>query len=163
MNKDNSGFTLVELLLVTAIIGLLSSIAVAGYGEYRAKAYSTTSMAALRAGISDMESYIMLENYQRDINGSATMQPDGTLQIHDDWNTLASSITLSKNTSAYMRTTNCGLLHTDQYLVVAHNLNASSRHSFIKSCDGRQGFFTIAKPVGDFYEVGANDTPGHFP
>jgi type IV pilus assembly protein PilA len=39
--KNQKGFTLVELLIVIAIIGILAAIAIPQFGSYRAKAYMT--------------------------------------------------------------------------------------------------------------------------
>jgi len=46
INKTNEdkGFTMVELLIVIAIIGILAQIAISSYVEYRAKAYNTAAI-----------------------------------------------------------------------------------------------------------------------
>ncbi len=159
---SQEGFTLIELLVVTAIVGLLSSIGVASVSEYRQRAYATHSMTNLKSGINDMEAYIMQENYLRDITGFKLINEDGTIE-RDNWEILSSATNVTINNQVYLRTTNCGLLHTDQYLVVAIHKFSDRRHSFIKSCDGRQGRFEIPKPVGEWYEENANSTPGHWP
>ncbi len=37
---DNKGFTLVELLVVVAIIGILASLGIANYNEFLSKSYA---------------------------------------------------------------------------------------------------------------------------
>lgn len=48
-NPVTGGFTLVELLIVMAIVGLLGALAVAGYRQLRARAGETSAISALRA------------------------------------------------------------------------------------------------------------------
>jgi type IV pilus assembly protein PilA len=46
--KGNHGFTLVEMLLVMAILAILTQMGLSGYLEYRRKAFDTTAMADAR-------------------------------------------------------------------------------------------------------------------
>ena len=47
--SNQSGFTLIEILIVAAIIGLLASIAFPYYGQYKQRAYDVHARAKLKA------------------------------------------------------------------------------------------------------------------
>lgn len=53
------GFTLMEVMVVMAIIGILASIAVPAYQRYTAQAHLTSAMGALRGQQLDVEQFMM--------------------------------------------------------------------------------------------------------
>ncbi len=73
----NSGFTLVELMVVVAIVGILSAIAIPNYQKYQAKARQSEAKIAL-AGIYTAESAFSADNgsFTQDIS-AAGYQPNG--------------------------------------------------------------------------------------
>jgi len=59
MNKK--GFTLIELMIVVAIIGILAAIAIPQFSSYRVKSYNTKASAELRSAYTACQVYFSTE------------------------------------------------------------------------------------------------------
>ena len=55
--SSQHGFTLIELLVVVSIIGIIASICIPMYLDYRARAYNTTATSDLKNIGTGMEAY----------------------------------------------------------------------------------------------------------
>ena len=68
MNVNNKGFSLVELMIVVAIIGLLAAIGVPQYAKFQARARQSEAKAALGAIYSASQSFFQEWNcYSSDL------------------------------------------------------------------------------------------------
>ncbi|MEW6428517.1 MAG: prepilin-type N-terminal cleavage/methylation domain-containing protein [Thermodesulfobacteriota bacterium] len=56
-SKNQKGFTLVELMIVVAIIGILAAIAIPQFAKYRSRAQNSAALSDARNLRTDMEGY----------------------------------------------------------------------------------------------------------
>ncbi len=56
-HRNQKGFTLIELMIVSAIIGILAAIAIPQFSSYRAKSYNSAALADARNLKTDLEGY----------------------------------------------------------------------------------------------------------
>ncbi|WP_051785794.1 pilin [Endozoicomonas numazuensis] len=85
MKKQQSGFTLIELMIVVAIIGVLAAVAIPQYQAYQSRALVSTALSAIAANKVGVENWVMengvVTNDPTDIgvnqpsNGNITLVP----------------------------------------------------------------------------------------
>ncbi|MBW2094971.1 MAG: prepilin-type N-terminal cleavage/methylation domain-containing protein [Deltaproteobacteria bacterium] len=59
MTRDEKGFTLIELMIVIAIIGILAAIAIPQFSAYRQRSYNSSAQADLRNAATAQEAYFV--------------------------------------------------------------------------------------------------------
>ena len=95
---NHEGFTLVELIIVIAILAILSGVAVVGYSSYVKKA----NMAADKTLVAELVNVLTLAHYDKPLEGAVTIVlRDNGAQIVSDGNTLAETWVNDVLTAAY--------------------------------------------------------------
>ena len=74
--KKSSGFTLIEIMITVAIVGILAAIAVPSYADYLARGRLTEGQRQLSSFALAMEQFFQNNNTYQRADGSCGVDPD---------------------------------------------------------------------------------------
>lgn len=104
MTKKESGFTLIELMIVVAIIGILAAIAIPQFASYRVKAFNSAAKADLHSAQTTFEVYFNDNNVYPTDESVQT----GTIELGAG----TSAVTMNTSNSVYFTSDSSANLST---------------------------------------------------
>ena len=113
--QGHKGFTLIELMIVIAIIGILAAIAIPNFISYRKRSYDTAAQSDLKNFMTAQEAYFV--DYQKYADFNSTTGDGDTTK----------SVTLG-TTEAYISkgvTIDCAAAAEDSYTMTAYHSSGS--------------------------------------
>lgn len=88
LRNDNQGFTLIELMIVIAIIGILAAIAIPNFISYRNKGYCSAAENDAKSVAAAVADYFSNPNNQTISDSSLTAGTDYNLSYNNTLTTL---------------------------------------------------------------------------
>ncbi|KQA21456.1 pilin [Vibrio metoecus] len=104
-NKQQQGFTLIELMIVVAVIGVLAAIAIPQYQNYVKKSEAAAAVATVRSLTTNIDTYIAdVGTFPEDANfgdigAAAGMNKLGNIALDSDAKTV--TLTFDSNNSVF--------------------------------------------------------------
>lgn len=131
MKKMQQGFTLIELMIVVAIIGILAAIALPAYQDYTARAQASEALTATAGVRADIGVYLSEEAGLPDAGDSAALD-DALLVLGGKYFDEGGAVL---NAGAVDVTFNAGV-HSGETMSITPQLNSDSTQISRWECSG---------------------------
>lgn len=122
--KNKKGFTLIELMIVVAIIGILAAIAIPNFMNYQCKARQSEAKSNLGAIRVAQETYMAEKNTYADAIGDIAWEAKGTTDYTYSITAGTSSAFTAQATAANFKGTDTDTWTIDQDGTLSNTANA---------------------------------------
>ena len=137
MKTAQKGFTLIELMIVVAIIGILAAIAIPAYQDYTGRAQASEALSATAGVRADIGIYLSEENALPD-SGDSTVIDDGLADLEGKYFAAGGAVLSGAGTISV--TFNSGV-HNGDTMTLEAIPNAAGNQVARWECDGLDAKF----------------------